>query len=221
MILYGDSIGREIYPYLANLEGQNGGNSILLRVLGGTSPCGWIKPAANDAKRWRAAKVIILYVGNAFQDCMLEAAKDPTSERVMRKTVQDSGLIAKNFPESEIYFVGFARDSLQQETADAAGTQSVADLRNSLLQELATSKPNYHYVDGASILYDNGRFTRFLPCQSFDDDYCTNGRVQVRSDDGLHLCPTSAIEVPNAIKKCPTHNSGAIRLARQLMEAMY
>jgi len=146
------------------------------------------------------------------------AKGDPQRMAGMRKTVRDSGTIAAQFPESKIYFVGFARLIIDELQLDSGVDVSAADYRNMQLRELADSKMNYHYIDGANLLYDNDVYTEYLPCKWFDKDHCSMGVVRVRATDGVHLCPNSTLDYLEGNAPCPNHNSGAIRLARQVLK---
>lgn len=218
LIMYGDSIGREIYSLVASRIREQSGGKTLSRVFSGSSPCQWIETAENDAAKYQPKTVVILFVGNLFAECMNGAKGDPQRMAGMRKTVRDSGTIAALFPESKIYFVGFARLIIDELQLDSGADVSAADYRNIQLRELADSKMNYHYINGADILYDNGVYADYLPCKWFDKDHCSMGVVRVRATDGVHLCPNSTLDYLEGNAPCPTHNSGAIRLARQVLK---
>ena len=218
LIMYGDSIGREIYSLVASGVRKKSGGKTLSRVFSGSSPCQWIETAEKDATKYQPKHVVILFVGNLFAECMNGAKGDPQRMAGMRKTVRDSGTIAAQFPESKIYFVGFARLIIDELQLDSGVDVSAADYRNMQLRELADSKMNYHYIDGADLLYDNDVYTEYLPCKWFDKDHCSMGVVRVRATDGVHLCPNSTLDYLEGNAPCPNHNSGAIRLARQVLK---
>lgn len=218
LIMYGDSIGREIYSLVASRVRNQSGGKTLSRVFSGSSPCQWIETAEKDATKYQPKNVVILFVGNLFAECMNGAKGDPQRMAGMRKTVRDSGTIAAMFPESKIYFVGFARLIIDELQLDSGADVSAADYRNTQLRELADSKMSYHYIDGADLLYDNGAYADYLPCKWFDKDHCSMGVVRVRATDGVHLCPDSTPDYLEGRSPCPTHNSGAIRLARQVLK---
>ena len=220
LIMYGDSIGREIYSLVASRVRNQSGGETLSRVFSGSSPCQWIDTAEEDAARYQPKNVVILFVGNLFAECMNGAKGDPQRMAGMRKTVRDSGTIAAMFPESKIYFVGFARLIIDELQLDEGMEISAADYRNKQLRELADSKMNYHYIDGADLLYDNNAYADYLPCEWFDKDHCSMGVVRVRATDGVHLCPNSTLDYLEGNSPCPTHNSGAIRLARQVLKEL-
>lgn len=218
LIMYGDSIGREIYSLVASKVRNESGGKTLSRVFSGSSPCQWIETAEKDATKYQPKNVVILFVGNLFAECMNGAKGDPQRMAGMRKTVRDSGSIAAQFPESNIYFVGFARLIIDELQLDAGMEISAADYRNMQLRELADSKMNYHYIDGADLLYDSDVYADYLPCKWFDKGHCSMGVVRVRATDGVHLCPNSTLDYLEGRSPCPTHNSGAIRLARQVLK---
>jgi len=220
LIMYGDSIGREIYSLVASGVRKQSGGKTLSRVFSGSSPCQWIETAEKDVAKYQPKNVVILFVGNLFAECMNGAKGDPQRMAGMRKTVRDSGTIAAMFPESKIYFVGFARLIIDELQLDAGMEISAADYRNMKLRELADSKMNYHYIDGADLLYDNNAYADYLPCKWFDKDHCSMGVVRVRATDGVHLCPNSTLDYLEGNLPCPTHNSGAIRLARQVLKEL-
>jgi hypothetical protein len=218
LIMYGDSIGREIYSLVTSGVRKQSGGKTLSRVFSGSSPCQWIETAEKDVAKYQPKNVVILFVGNLFAECMNGAKGDPQRMAGMRKTVRDSGTIAAMFPESKIYFVGFARLIIDELQLDSGTDVSAADYRNMKLRELADSKMNYHYIDGADLLYDKDAYADYLPCKWFDKDHCSMGVVRVRATDGVHLCPNSTLDYLEGNAPCPTHNSGAIRLARQVLK---
>jgi hypothetical protein len=220
LIIYGDSIGREISPYVSYILAKSKGAKVLSRVYSGTSPCQWIKTAQSDSLTYTPRNVVILFVGNLFADCMNSVENDPTGVSGMRKTVRDASRIGSLFAQSEVFFVGFARRDTAQAQIDAGRFESADDYRNRQLRELSRTEVNYHYIDGATPLYSGGRFTRYLPCRAFDAGHCFLGMVQVRADDGMHLCPNSTYDYLIFKASCPEHNSGTIRLTRRVLQTI-
>jgi hypothetical protein len=142
---------------------------------------------------------------------MRPGGKTLSSDEVAWKTAGDTNTLAGYFPRSKVYRVGFARDRVQQALADAGGTAR-SDLINVLLAY--SSNRRRQYVDGASPLLVDGRYSDTAPCGPLDPAAtCRNGVVQIRAVDGMHLCPTAKAAVEGRLPTCPVVAPGALRLA--------
>jgi hypothetical protein len=218
--LYGDSIGEETSHYLSAAIEVRLGSAIELdrNVYGGTNACDFLEAADNDVHEPMPQIIVIIFTGNAFTPCMQKTdGSGPLDgpERI-RKTVDDSIAVAARFPDSQVLLVGYARSEWMQVSTERGGSTSRTDMINGLL-ETAVVGTDWTYVDGGAALLYRGRFAKLLPCTDRDPHAsCRNGRVHVRADDGMHLCPRDVTVVGGALGVCPVHNSGAMRLAHQI-----
>jgi hypothetical protein len=59
-----------------------------------------------------------------------------------------------------------------------------------MYRDLAAQRPEVTLVDPAPALGPDGRFHPALPCEDWEADACrTDGTVELRRDDGIHLTP--------------------------------
>jgi len=215
--LYGDSIGEEIYPYLAFFASTVRSVVIDRNVYGGTNACDWFDEAERDARSFRPDIVITMFVGNDFTPCTRPTGHDETPGTIAWRTVADTNALASLFPESvPVYRVGYARSAMQQEAFDASGAGNKVDGIRYLLA--MSSSNRMHYIDGSEVLLEDGRYTDTLPCSILDGTNCgDDGRIQVRAAGRVHLCPAVSSSQAGVINRCPVHSSGAARLAVHIL----
>ncbi len=215
--VYGDSIGSEIFPYLAFFANADREVTFDRNVFGGTNACDWFAEAERDARRFDPDVVITVFVGNDFTSCARASGQDQTAVEVAWKTVADTNALASFFADDvPVYRVGYARGVRQQRRIDESGIGNRVDVIRYLLATSSTDR--LRYVDGSEALLENGRYSKTLPCSVFDADNCgDDGRIRVRAVDGVHLCPTVSRSRSGVISTCAVHSSGAARLAAHVL----
>jgi len=215
--LYGDSIGEEIYPYLEIFANAARPVTIDRNVYGGTNACDWFDEAERDAQNFNPDIVITMFVGNDFTACTRPTGQYQTPGKIAWRTVADINALASLFPESvPVYRVGYARSRTQQAALDESGAANKFDGIRYLLA--MPSPDRMRYIDGSEVLLENGRYTDTLPCTILDGTNCgDDGRIQVRDDEGVHLCPAVSSSQAGVINQCPVYSSGAARLAAHVL----
>jgi hypothetical protein len=217
IIFYGDSIGTEVNWFLPRYIREHTGGTVYLRTFGGTNACKWIEDAQRD-QYLDADIVLMVFTGADFVTCMQKNGKPLRDLVRIYKTVHDSKQLASMFPNAQVFFIGYARSEVEQLQLDR-GKTPLSSILNTLFKIAAQEQPNWHYLDGESPLYLNGRWSERLACKWFDQRACENGTVQVRAPDGAHMCPGEAA-LDGLTVHCSMHNSGAIRLMHQIVRSV-
>ncbi len=221
VLLYGDSIGSEISPYLKSRLSLAPRVKLVSRVYGGTNACDWLGLAKADNTTYKPKYVVIIFTGNRFTPCTRVIGDQPTLTQAIDMTVSGVRNLMSNFPTAHFFLVGFPRSVAAQEKRDA-GLITGTDLLNWKLSKLAqTSRSTY--VSTPNVMYDSdGRAQRTLPCtKELDGFFCgTSGIVTVRAPDGGHLCPVSSDAVLGVIPKCQVPSPGANRITKMIHTAI-
>lgn len=221
VILYGDSIGYEITPYLKSRLAVTTKQVLVSRVFGGTNACDWLGAARADNIKYKPKYVVIVFVGNFFTQCMNFIGQLPTTAALVDRTIGGIKNLMAIFPKAHIFLVGFPRSVASQVKHDA-GEITVADLLNWKLLKLAQSSGST-YVPTTQVMYDSrGRAQTALPCiRNLDGYFCgSSGKVIVRAPDGLHLCPVTPPAVLGVLPKCAVPSPGANRITKLIHAAL-
>jgi len=215
--MYGDSIGKEVYPSLEFFANADRPVIIDLNVLGGTNACDWFDEARRDALRFRPDVVITMFIGNDFTPCTRPTGQYQTPGKVAWRTTADTNALASLFPENvPVCRVGYARSALQQEALDDSGASGVVDGIRYLLAMSSTNR--LRFIDGSDVLLEGDRCAATMACSLLDGTKCgDDGRIPVRAADGVHLCPAVSSSQVGRIRWCPVYSSGAARLAVHIL----
>src|SRR6478672_9031541 len=85
------------------------------------------------------------------------------------------------------------------------------------IRKLAATNDRLHVVDtGAALTADGRAFSHTLPCRPDEAAYCENGRLVVRSDDGLHF---DCQGFPDPLGACVGYSAGARRFGEAIADA--
>ena len=120
-----------------------------------------------------------------------------------------------SFPTAQHIWLALSPTAKARGAGDADGlTRRSTMLR--IAKQIAASDPRVSITDaGASVNSPTGTFALDLPCLASEP--CTNdhrpGYTQVRSTDGIHLCPGTHT---NAYLRCSRYASGAVRFGHAL-----
>lgn len=221
VILYGDSIGYEISPYLRTKLMLTTKRRLVSRTFGGTNACDFLGLAKEDRVVYQPKYVVIVFVGNFFTSCMGFVGQMPTVSALTDRTIAGIKNLMAHFPKSHFFLLGFARPVTSQAAHDA-GAITTTDLLNWKLSQLARAT-NSTYVTATRVLYDwNGRAQISLPCsRQLDGGLCgPSGRVTVRSPDGVHLCPSTPPAVLGVLPTCAVPSPGALRFSNLVANAI-
>lgn len=204
VVFYSDSLGWEAKEALAARLAES---RIRLDYHGfpGMALCDYVNEIPAAVRTARAAAVVIEFSGNIFTPCMA----DVPPEEVFRKYRTDAEkLLVALDAESSIVLFASAPIPLdpRRQTAEI----------NAQWRDLSTLYPSrVRYVDAAESLNGNdGKPALRLPCLSNEtaEQGCVDGTIKVRSDDGIHFCPTNNPD-PKDFACTAKYASGAVRYA--------
>jgi hypothetical protein len=205
VVLIGDSIVQETTPYLRPLLGTM---EVSTRYYGGTAPCDWLEADLAVTSR---SVVVVSFIGNSLTPCMADDAGGHLrgSALVERYDADLTSMVER------LRAIG-ARVVLVGQPRRATGATSDLEVAgiNRVYTELA-ALDGVSFVDaGAMVEAADGTFASTLPCLATETECGPGGRIAVRNDDGLHLCPGTA-QAP-----CPVYSSGAFRFASAIATAV-
>ena len=88
---------------------------------------------------------------------------------------------------------------------------------NSDYRSLAVGNNGVTYDDAGQAVLADGKFTRTLPCLSFEPCTGPAGTNVVRAPDGVHFCPTGRTTLVGYFEECDVYSSGAFRFASAML----
>jgi hypothetical protein len=194
--IYGDSLTWEAGPYLKPMADDRGrpleGSWFL-----GASPCDWNNAVQEEAAH-HPAYVVFAFAGNKGNSCGTTAQGDQLIReyeltlRSQISTMRKAG--------ADIVLVGPPDFAISPYKEDAPKLRT-------MMQKIANDLTHVAYVDGRDDISPNG-FEATQPCLSSEDftKGCTDGKITVRSTDGVHF------DEPGA----DGYSSGAYRWAKNL-----
>lgn len=221
VMLYGDSIGYEIAPYLKRKLQLRAKRNVVARVFGGTNACDWLGTAKEDRIVYKPKYVVVIFTGNAFTQCVGFVGQLPTMVQRIDRTLDGIKQLMATLKGSHFFLLGFARSIKAQADKDR-GLITTMDLLNWRLARLALDTGST-YVSATRVLYDaNGRAQMKLPCTlALDGWMCgPSGLVTVRAPDGGHLCPITTPAVLGVLPGCKFPSPGANRFATLVADAI-
>lgn len=216
VVLYGDSLSVEAKAAFAARLAP--GADVVLHTFAGTAICDWLDEIQRDIEQPADIAVLEL-VGNHFTRCMQGAGGQPlTPAQVVDRYREDAERATRLLTSvgTTVYWVG----GPVVQPADALAIEGVRKLyRDEVVPAHAGLPPItgiVRFVDaGRAVLDPQGRFTPTLPCLPSEgpEQGCVDGRIRVRSSDGVHFCPTEWED-----GGCPVYSSGAIRFGRAMAD---
>ncbi|MSO31315.1 MAG: SGNH/GDSL hydrolase family protein [Ilumatobacteraceae bacterium] len=223
VLLYGDSIGVEVTPYMRRSIRRTLHADLISRAFFGYNACDWHDQAKIDSKQYAPRFVIIMFVGNYLTPCMTANGASPSPKKITRVTTRYITQLIANFPNSTIILSGFGRSIDQELIREQTHSVTFTDVLNQSLFQLARRTDN-RYVSVARSLYNSeGKAKRFLSCsKETDGNLCPqSSKVAVRSPDGLHLCPVAyTINEAGVTAPCRVAIPGAARVAADIMRVL-
>jgi hypothetical protein len=203
VILYGDSLAFESRDFFA-LALQSGSDvEVVDQTFGGTAICDRLDRMRRDLHDLQPTAVVLEFVGNNVTNCMRGPTGPLTGDELVRKYRDDARTATEIFAGAgvRVYWMGGP-------TAQAAR-----------LTFATPPLPRVRYVDAGQAVLDGGRFTATLPCLPSEGpgDGCVDGRIPVRTLDGLHFCPVCTSEGGD---RCPVYSSGAARFGLAMAQAV-
>lgn len=211
VILYGDSLAHESRDYFA-LSLQSGGEAVVVdRTFGGTAICDWLDRMRRDVRDLQPSAVVLEFVGNNVTPCMQGPDGPLTGGALVQKYRDDARIATSIFAGVgvRVFWVGGPRIA----SLRAFEFNGIRDVYEAEPRRLTFATPPFdrvQYFDAGRSLLENGNYTTTLPCAASESagDGCVDGRIVVRSPDGIHLCP---VDVDRQASGCPVYSGGAAR----------
>jgi hypothetical protein len=204
--LIGDSLAEHIEQYFTPAIAPL---PLVRDFFGGTAPCDWL---GRDLQVDADTVAVITFIGNSQTPCMAAAdGSFPHGQALLDRYGPDlTALVAQvRATGARVLLVG--QPVRGDATAEIAGE---VDGINAIMQGLA-EQDRVRFVDAGATVEDvHGRFAHSLPCLPGEAACGPDGTNVVRSDDGLHFCPGTALP------PCPEYASGAFRFATAIADAI-
>lgn len=203
VILWGDSLAWESAGAFVEAAEADGATEARANTWGGTAPCDWLEDMRKQARRWRPTVAVLSFSGNTGSDCMrdrelLAAYRTDIVEATEILTRRGVEVVLVDAPPRK------------DQAVDANGHTALARL----WRDIASTRTGVRVVPAGAVLTYKGQFVAKLPCEA--GETCDkDGRVTVRSPDGVHFCP----ETQPPMTACPVRSHGAERYGRALAEA--
>ena len=209
--LYGDSLASESGQEFAYLAGAAGA-PVLIRTFPGIAICDDLPTMAADARSWHPTVAVLAFSGDAFTPCMAgyqlgTAAYFAKYERDARAAITIFQSIG-----ARVILVGLPLDESSSES------RNVTTL-NRNYRSVAAGSNGVTYDDAGQAVLADGKFTRTLPCLSFEPCTGPAGTNIVRAPDGVHFCPTGNTTLVGYLEECDVYSSGAFRFASAMVGA--
>jgi hypothetical protein len=226
--VWGDSFAAQAVPYIDFYMDLSRKTKVDVHAYGATAMCDWFTDMWNETNPanpfgFHPQVVILQFFGDAFTKCMQQNGVSLSGQALVNKYSADSRYAIGIFTKRGIpvYFMSTPLSIYQSKVY--TGLSPLGQM----FKQLPTRFPARNlvrYIDGATPLELNGKFTFTLPCLPWET--CTghwaNGTktVVVRQPDGFHFCPVN--EKPNifGIVVCPVAMPGAARFALTMTGAL-
>ncbi|WP_420849138.1 hypothetical protein [Parafrankia soli] len=203
IVLWGDSLAWEARDSFTAAAGKDGVTRTTTRTWGGTALCDWFTDMRNQARRWDPTVAVLSFSGNTASECMhgrdlITAYREDATKAVDILTRRGIDVVLVDAP---------------PRNDQPVGPDGLTEL-DRVWREVAAGNSHVRVVPAGEVLTDQGRFVPRLPClpgEPCDPD----GKVAVRSPDGVHFCPV----IQPAMTACPVRSPGAERYGRALAEA--
>ena len=219
VLYFGDSIARESQPFFTEAIERSHRARVVATTFRGIAPCDQYRAMSAASARYPRSPVVVSYFGNVLTPCAkagfkawAQRAQGDSLANLYREQLQQT---VRYFPQGLHIWVAISPTARASDPRDSSGLTRRAKFLK-IANELASSDPRVSVVDaGASVNAPDGRFALNLPCLA--DEPCTNdgrpGYTQVRSADGLHLCPGAHA---NGYLRCSRYAAGAVRYGHAL-----
>jgi hypothetical protein len=211
VVFYSDSLGWEAKEALADRLADSG---IGLDYHGypGMALCDYVKEIPAAARTVGAPLVVVEFSGNVFTPCMEGVPPD----EVFKKYRADGEQLLLSL-DGEAATLMFASAPIPLDIR-----RQTAEINNAW-SELATLYPSkVKFVNAAEAVHGpDGKPAMFLPCLNSEtaEMGCTDGQIKVRSDDGIHFCPTNNPD-PKKFNCTAKYASGAVRYAYAMADGI-
>lgn len=210
--LWGDSIAVEIAP---TLQGALTAHNIDFEahVHGGTAPCEWLDDFGRSVTPGRYSDVVILFVGNPWGECTHVDGRMATGDELVeiyRRDVSQMIAIADQTATRVHVVLPPAMDPEMNLAFDVIA----ARLTTEVYRPIAAANPGFvDLIETAQALGTTFRVSD--SCRPDEAAFCdSNGRLALRTGDGVRLCPVQPAAFYAAPEECAVASPGARRLGR-------
>ncbi len=218
---FGDSLSYQASPYLASDFNRGTTVASTSHVYPGTALCDWLGDIDALTTSTAPTVAVLQFVGNHFTSCISGYA--PGSAAFIQKYASD---LKSAITQLRAVGVKDVLVDVGPKTDDPAITWYYA-LRSAFVQVVDgfhTSSVAYAWTADKSVETQAGAFAATLPCISHEANakLCVQGAPEkVRSNDGLHFCPTTVGGANGQVSLCPVYASGAYRFALGLSKVVW
>jgi len=219
--LYGDSLAVEAQAFFAQAVTSGDHAEVLLRTLGGTAICDFLKTMRADLSEEPPDVVVMEFSGNALTDCVNPGHRDDVD--YYRRYHADADAVMELYEPLGIpvYWV-----SAPISRSIAREGDSRWESLNRMYSELSDHHDGAVYVDAGEALTRGGEYAALLPC--VDGEPCAgirdpvSGRPanRIRNPDGTHFCPVVTNTGRVGSRDCPVWSSGAWRFGLAMAEPL-
>jgi hypothetical protein len=212
VVFYSDSIGWEARDALAARLAES---NIALDYHGypGMALCDYLNEIPSAVRTNRAAVLVIEFSGNVFTPCMEGVPGDEVYKKYQADGQQLLTALAAEVSTTILFASAPTPLDPRRQTAEI----------NAAWQQFSTLYPSrVRFVNAAEALNDaSGKAAMTLPCLDVEgpDKGCVDGRIKVRSDDGIHFCPTNNPD-PKNFNCVAAYASGAVRYAYAIADGV-
>lgn len=219
--LWGDSLSVQSVSYWTPRMTAGHHATVRTRVWGGTALCDWLEDITSELSPtnrtgFHPQVVVLQFSGNAYTPCVQSGGVPLAGDQLVAKYRGDL-LAAIAIARAAHATVYVASSPIPGSAARLYTGQTPI---GTMYAQIASAYSGVRFLDGASPLEWQGKYTSTLPCAT--NETCT-GRwpdgtktVVVRQSDGVHFCPVAVRVVAGVTDPCPVYSPGAARFAAAL-----
>jgi hypothetical protein len=215
--VFGDSLAHEAKGALALALAPHVGADPTLQTYPGTALCDFRRAIESDLARRRPDVLVLEFSGNSGTPCMAQAGGNLLpigSDRWRRRYLEDLRVVLGVARRTGTRIVWAEAPPLSPEKFPGNYPRGLA----SAIRRLSRDDARLRVVDtGTALAAAGGGYAPTLPCRADEVAYCRDGRVVVRSDDGLHF---DCHGVPDATGECIGYSAGARRFGEAIAAAV-
>lgn len=211
ILVYGDSFANESAAVIIQqLSATNPGYRIVVRDYPGTAMCDWFSDMNDPGATAGVQKVALVFAGAYSTPCVRNVGD------YLKAWFLDVHYAADVWHNRGIpvYMIGLP-GQINTGPTDGTPPRTVAMIEQGTAAGYASG---VHYVEAGTNFLTGSVYTKFQPCGPLEGPGvgCSGGQIQVRNDDGLHLCLQSNLG-PGV--SCPAYAGGVMRLAQAMAAA--
>lgn len=211
VILYGDSLAFESRDFFSLAMQSDADVEVVDRTFGGTAICDRLDQMRHDLHDLQPTAVVLEFVGNNVTNCMRGPDGPLTGDALVQKYRHDARSATSIFAGAgvRVYWMGAPAVSGPLES-DFVRVRRAYEAEPRRLTFATPPLRRVEFVDAGQAVLDHGRFTDTLPCLPTEGpaEGCVDGRIPVRSADGIHFC---LARIPRDASRCSAYPAGAAR----------